>query len=107
MKAFSSPFRRAMRARNWRVSSTEEVFFASSAEASSSKVALSKLLDHFRDEVEVVLHRRSDGLIKLVLVLLGRRVPPQPLAERQRVRHRLDARHVHRAHLLDEREDPV
>src|SRR5262245_46064297 len=81
MKAFSSPFRRAIRARNWRVSSTDETFFASSAAASSSRVLFSKLLDHFRDEIQVVLHRRSHGLIEPVLVGLGGLVGAQALAE--------------------------
>jgi hypothetical protein len=35
MNAFSSPLSLAMRSRNWLVSSTEEVFFADSADASS------------------------------------------------------------------------
>src|SRR5215510_367229 len=71
MNAFSSPFRRAMRARKLRVSSTEEIFRAFRAPESSSKVELSKLLDHLGDEVEAVLGRRRDGLIKLAPVGLA------------------------------------
>src|SRR5262245_49945724 len=107
MNAFSSLFSRWMRARNCRVSSTDETFFALSAPASSSRVAFSKLLDHFRHEVQVALYRRGDGLIKLVLVALRDFVLAQPLPELQRVRHRLDARDVDRAHLVDEREHAV
>src|SRR5205823_5423703 len=107
MKAFSSPFRRWMRPRNWRVSSTDETFFASSAPASSSRVELSKLLDHFRHEVEVALDRRRDGLIKPVLVALRDFILTQALAELLGVRHRLDPRDIDRAHLLDEREHAV
>src|ERR1043165_8797622 len=107
MKAFSSPFRRWMRPRNSRVSSTDETFFASSAPASSSRVELSKLLDHFRHEVEVGLHRRGDGLIKPVLVAFRDFVLTQALAELLGVRHRLDPRDVDRTHLVDEREHAV
>src|SRR5205809_2919449 len=107
MKAFNSPFRRWMRAKNARVSSTEETFFASSAPASSSRVALSKLLNHLRHEVEVTLHRRRDGLIKLVPVAFRDFVLAQPLAERLRVRHRLDIGDIDRAHLVDEGQHPV
>src|SRR5262245_19270332 len=102
MKAFSSPLRRAMRARNWRVSSTEETFFASSAPASSSRVELSKLLDHFRHEVQVAFHCRCDALISVVLIALRDFVLTQPLAELLGVRHRLDAGDVDRAHFVDE-----
>src|SRR5262245_29473263 len=107
MKALSSPFRRAMRARNWRVSSTEETFLASSAPASSSRVEFSKLLDHFRNQIQVAFHRRGDGLIKLVLVALCDFVLAQALSELLGMRHRLDAGHVDRAHLLDEGEHAV
>src|SRR6185436_18502912 len=107
MKAFSSPFRRAMRARNWRASSTEEIFFASRAPESSSRVELSKLLDHFRHEVEVALYRRGDGLISLVLVAFRDFVLTQALADVEGVRHGLDAGDVDRAHLLDEGEHAI
>src|SRR5258706_7546072 len=107
MNAFSSPFRRPIRARNWRVSSTEETFFASRAPASSSRVAFSKLFDHLGHEVEVALHRRGDGLIKLVLVAFRDFVHAQTLADVQSVRHGLDTGDVDRAHLLDDGEHAV
>src|SRR6185436_19233020 len=94
MKAFSSPFRRATRARNWRASSTEEIFFASRAPESSSRVELSKLLDHFRHEVQVARDGRRDGLVSLVLVALRDFVGAQALAELLGMRHRLDPRDV-------------
>src|SRR5678815_2102974 len=107
MKAFSPPFSRSIRARNWRVSSTEETFFASRAPASSSRVEFSKLLNDFGHEVEVALHCRRDGLIELVLVAFRDFVHAQALADVQGMRHRLDAGDVDRAHLFDEREHAV
>src|SRR5262249_35011868 len=111
MKAFSAPFSRPMRSRQARVSSTEETFLALRATDSSVSVALSKLLDDLRQEIEVVRHGRGDGLITLVLVGLGDAVLAQPLpwgeTRLARVRHRLDAGRVDGAHLVDQSEDPV
>src|SRR4051812_37895656 len=107
MKAFSSPFRRWMRAKNARVSSTEETFFASSAPASSSRVAFSKLLDHLGHEVEVTLDRRRDGLIKLVPVAFRDFVHAQALADLLSVRHGRHVGDIDRTHLLDEGEHAV
>src|SRR5687768_482133 len=107
MNAFSSGFSFPTRSRNAPVSSTEEMRFAARAAESSASVASSTLLDHLRHEVQVVLHRRGDGLINRVPVLLGDFVAAQPLHYVNGMRHRLDAGGVDRAQLLHEGEDPV
>src|SRR5437879_6097522 len=111
MKAFSSPLSCAMRSRWSCVSSTEESFLAASAAESSESVAFSKLLYDLGDEVQAVLDRRGDRLIKLLLVGLGDLVGTQPLPAGQmgleRMRHRLDAAGIHGAHLVDQAKHPV
>src|SRR5919204_6788997 len=106
MKLLSSRLNRRMRARQARVSSTEEIFFAARSPESCVSVAASTLLDHLRHEVETLLDSRRDGLIKSVLVGLANFVRPQALPLRQMrisgVRHWLDATRVYRAHLLDQ-----
>src|SRR5882672_1250928 len=79
MKAFSWLLKRPMRSRHWRVSSTEESFLAARAAESSLSVALSTLLDHLGHEVQAVVDRRGDGLIKLARVGLAPLVRPQAL----------------------------
>src|SRR4051812_29007905 len=106
-KAFSSPFNRPTRSRQARVSSTEEIFLAVSAALSSPRVALSKLLDDFGYEVEAVVHRRRDRLIKLTLIAFAHFVRPQALDHVSDVRHGLDAFCIHGAHLVDKGEHPV
>src|SRR5437870_475281 len=107
IKAFSSPLWRSMRPRQARVSSTEDSFFAASAAESSRSVALSKLLDHLGHEVQSILDRRGDGLIKLALIGLAHLVRPQTLNHINRMGHRLDAGGVNCAHLVDQAEHPV
>src|SRR5258708_37754756 len=113
MKAFSSPLRRPILSRYWRVSSAEEIFFALRASESSERVELSTLFDHFRHEVEPVAHSRGDGLIKLPAGLgdgLSHRIRAKPLALLEpgveRVGHRLDPRGVDRFPLGRQAEDP-
>src|SRR5262245_25181994 len=111
MKAFSSPFNRAMRPRKASVSSTEETFLVSSAEASSARLALStyvaSLLDDLGHQIQVFLHERRDGLITLTLVGFGDGVGAQPLLGVQGMRHRFDARGIDSTHLVDQAQDPV
>jgi hypothetical protein len=63
------------------------------------------LLDNLRHEIEAVLDARRDLLEKLVLVGFADCVIPQPEHHVLGVRHRLDAAHVHGAHLFDHAED--
>src|SRR5690348_15962621 len=107
MKLFSPPLKRAMRRRNSRASSTDETCFGASARESSVTVAFSTLLDHFGHEVQALFHRRRHRLVKRALVALANLVGPQALREVERMRHRLDARRVHGADLLDQREHAV
>src|SRR5438034_4175817 len=79
MKAFSAAPYRSMRSRQPRASSTEEIFLAASAAPSSPSVALSKLLDDLRHEVEALFHGRGDRLIKLALAGLAHFVGAQAL----------------------------
>src|SRR5258708_18087080 len=90
MKALSSAWR-AIRARQARVSSTEEIFLAASAAESSRSVALSKLLDDLGDQIQAVFDRGRDGLIKLARVAAADFVRPQPLSHVDGVCHRLAA----------------
>src|SRR5258708_27988466 len=114
MKAFSSPLRRPILSRYWRVSSAEEIFFALRASESSERVELSTLFDHFRHEVEPVAHSRGDGLIKLPAGLgdgLSHRIRAKPLALLEpgveRVGHRLDPGGIHRLPLVHQAADPA
>src|SRR5260221_7995029 len=106
MKALSSSWR-AMRSRQARVSSTEEIFLAASAAESSLSVALSKLLDDLGNQIQAVFDRRRDGLIKLALVALADLVGPQALNHVDGVGHRLDAGGIDRAHLVNQAEHAV
>src|SRR5258706_1119761 len=96
-----------MRSRQARVSSTEEIFLAASAAPSSPRVALSKLLDDLRHEVEALFHRRSDRLIKLALVCVAHRVRTETLNDFSGMRHRLDAPGLDPPHLVDRNEPAV
>src|SRR5436190_8848263 len=96
-----------MRSRQARVSSTEEIFLAASAAPSSPRVALSKLLDDLRHEVEALFHGRRDRLIKLALVCLAHRVRTETLNDSSGMRHRLDARGIDASHLVDKTEHAV
>src|SRR5258706_5205552 len=106
MKALSSSWR-AMRSRQARVSSTEEIFLAASAAESSRSVALSKLLDDLGDQIQAVFDRGRDGLIKLARVAAADFVRPQPLSHVDGVGHRLDSGGIDRAHLVDQAEHAV
>src|SRR5258706_11381694 len=106
MKALSSSWR-AMRSRQARVSSTEEIFFAASAAESSRSVALSKLLDDLGNQIQAVFDRGRDGLIKLARVAAADFVRPQPLSHVDGVGHRLAAGGVDRAPLVDQAKDAV
>src|SRR4030095_8815309 len=88
MKAFNSRSF-AIRSRQARGSSTEEILLAASAPESSVSVELSRLLNDLGDEVEVFFHGRGDGLEKLPLVAFGDLVRAQPLHHVEGMRHRL------------------
>src|SRR5260370_3421405 len=96
-----------MRSRQARVSSTEEIFLAASAAPSSPSVALSKLLDDLRHEVQARSHRRGYRQIKLALLPLAHFVRAQSLNEVDRMGHRFDAGRVDLAYLVDEAEHAV
>src|SRR4051812_269576 len=107
MKALSSALSLAVRSKQARVSSTEEIFLAASAADSSVTVELSRLLNDFGDEVQTCFHGRRDRLVGLAPIGLGDVVRAQPLDQVQSVRHGLDARGIDRLDLADQLEDPV
>jgi len=106
MKQFNSGASRSMRARHARVSSTEEISLAASAPTVCETSTRARYSITFH-EIEAVLDRGSDGLIKRALVRLAHFVGPQALHRIDRIRHRLDAPRVDRAHLLDQAEHAV
>jgi len=107
MKALSSRLSFAIRSKQARVSSTEEIFLAASAADSSVTVELRRLLNDFGDEIQPPFHCWGNGLMRLAPVGFGDLVRPQPLDHVQGVGHRLDARGVDRLDLADQLEDPV
>src|SRR5262245_47199269 len=107
MKALSSRFSLAMRSRQARVSSTEEIFLAARAAESSVTVELSRLLNDFGNQVKTSLHGRPDRLVSLAPVGLADFVRTQPLDHVQGVGHGLDAGGVHRLNLADQVQDPA
>src|SRR3954468_2165864 len=96
-----------MRSRQARVSSTEEIFLAASAAPSSPRVALSKLLDDLRHEVEALFHGRSDRLIKVALIGLAHGVRTQTLNDLRGMRHWLDAGGIDASHLVDKSQHAI
>src|SRR5512143_344727 len=110
-KALSAGLCRAIRPSASCVSSTDDARFAWSARDSAAMVSVTprppRLFDHLGHEVEAVLDRRGDALVENVGVGFGDAI----LAQRQhhvlRVRHRHDARGVHRPEFVDQSEDGV
>src|SRR3989440_11248977 len=107
MKALSSPSRCAMRSKQSRVSSTAEIFLAARAAPSSARLWLSTLLNHFRYQVQGVVDRRRERLVKRVPVGLGDLVRAQSLDQLERMRHWNYAGGIDPAHLVDQAEDTI
>src|SRR5262245_62057578 len=113
MKAFSVPCARSIRSRYARVSSTLETSFAARAAPSSLRVAVgvrkgkARLLNDFRNEVQVCFNLGGDRLEGQVPIDLGARVLPEVQGQVPRVGHRLDAAGVSGLQLLDEADDAV
>src|SRR5438105_6925222 len=100
MNAFKAPLSLAMRARQARVSSSEDTRFAASVPASSVTVALSKLLNDLGNEVEASLYGGGDRLKKLAPVWLAHLVGAQSLHEIERMGHGVDAGGIYGADLF-------
>src|SRR4026208_444236 len=71
MKALSSRLSFAIRSKQARVSSTEEIFLAASAAESSVTVELRRLLNDFGDEIQPPFHCWGNGLMRLAPVGFG------------------------------------
>src|SRR5450759_3991903 len=67
--------------------------------------------DHFRDQIQPVLDRRSVALIEIPFVAMRVALGHAVLAQRQRhilrMRHRHDSGRIHRAHTLDQTENAL
>src|SRR5262249_26499262 len=107
MKALSSRLSLAIRSRQARVSSTEEIFLAARAAESSVTVELRRLLNDFGDEVQPPFLGRGNGLVRFPPVCLPDFVGAQPLDDVEGVGHRLDPGCVHGLDLSRHLEDAV
>src|SRR4051812_21702784 len=117
MNAFSSPLRRAMRSRKTCVSSALDIFFASSAEDSSTADSSTGdpfsivLLDDPRHEVEPLLDGRRRSLVVLAPIRFRDFVLTQSLTglelRIERMRHRFDPGRIDGLHLVDEPEQVI